>query len=364
MFLKVRYPLEFFAAAMTVAGDDEKVAASVLDARSASIEIVPPDINQSSDRIEIVGDKLYAPFQAIKGISERTAGFIVAARKALKEGHYAEADGSVCVVAPSSGGFTSKGHFEAVLTNLGTLGKVNSANRERLERVGAFASVTPGAKPATHLDRLKDRLELMPGFTVDAVKADRSINAEREAQTLILRVISDYRACDVCDFAGNPHVNPTIGKKPVFMMVSDSPNWKEEKAGRMVEGDTAIYLKAALKDADMNINDGYYTALVKAMKPSGMKVLPADAINGCSQFLDREIDILKPAIIVAMGSNAIRKFAPGVKGAPGELVGKAIYDPKLDATIIFGFNLAQLAFDPSKAVWLQKICAKIAELAK
>lgn len=345
MWLKVRYPAEFFAATMSVVDKEEKLAPLVMDARRVGLNIAPPDINHSSDRIEIAGETtLYMPFQAVKGISGNVAGHIMTTRRAHK------------------GAFESKVDFEATLTALKLAGKVNKSHREKLERVGAFASIEPGTLPALHSDRLKDRLELMPGFTVDAVKADRQMNNERLALMKIVRMSEELRSCDKCSLAGAQHPLPRIGKKPVFMVVSDSPHWQEGKVGKMLEGETALLLKAALRDAGISANDGYFTALVKSPKPAGVKMLTNESIINCSEYLKREIDVLKPPVIVAMGSNAIRFFAPGMKGNPSELVGKVIYDPKLDASIVFGLNPAQVSFDPSKVALLQKVCEKIAEL--
>lgn len=345
MWVKVRYPAEFFAAAMTVVDKEEKLAPLVMDARRLGIQAVPPDINKSSDRIEIDGEKvLYAPFQAVKGISTNVAGHIMTVREGHKEP------------------FTSKAEFEATVAALKLAGKVNKSHREKLERVGAFAAIEPTTKPAMHLDRLKDRLELMPGFTVDAVKADRGINNERLALMKIIRMTEELRSCDKCSLKGAAHPLPRIGKSPTFMVVFDAPNWQEAKKGKMLEGEAAGFLKAALQDAGLSANDGYFTALVKSPKPAGAKLLPNETIIGCSDYLRQEIEILKPPVIVAMGSNAIRFFAPGVKGNPAELAGKVIFDPKLDASIVFGLNPAQVSFDPSKIKLLQAVCEKLTEL--
>lgn len=345
MWVKVRYPAEFFAATMTVVDKEEKLAPLVLDARRCGIQVLPPDINKSSARIEIEGEKvLYAPFQAVKGISTNVAAHIMTVRNAHKEP------------------FTSKAEFEATVVALKLAGKVNKSHREKLERVGAYASIEPGTSAAIHTDRLKDRLELMPGFTVDAVKADRAINNEHLAMAKIIRISTEARACDKCSLAGKDHPIPRIGKSPKFMVVFDAPNWQEAKKGKMFEGDGAKILKAALEDVGLSGNDGYYTALVKSPKPSGEKMLSNESIIACSDYLKQEIDALKPPVIIAMGGNAIRFFAPGIKGQPAELAGKVIYDPKLDASVIFGLNPAQVAFDPSKIKLIQNVCEKLAEL--
>lgn len=345
MWLKVRYSAEFFAAAMTVVDKEEKLMGLVLDARRLGIEVVPPDINKSSDRIEIEGERtLYAPFQAVKGISTNVAAHILSVRN----GHHKL--------------FGSAEEFEAAVVAAKMAAKVNKSHREKLIRIGTFASVTPGAKPASHSERLKDRLELMPGFTVDAVKADRDIAADRVNLMRVIRLTEECRACSKCSLAGTPHPLPRVGKSPKFMIVHDAPNWQEAKKGKLLEGESASFLKAALLDSGLSANDGYFTTLVKAAKPAGEKMLSNESINACSDYLKQEIEILKPPVIVAMGSNAIRFFAPGVKGTPSELAGKVIYDPKLDASIIFGFNPAQIAFDASKGKLLLNIAEKINEL--
>ena len=55
MWLKVNHPAEFFAAAMTVVDKEEKLTALVDDAKKHGIKVLPPDINISSNKIEIRG---------------------------------------------------------------------------------------------------------------------------------------------------------------------------------------------------------------------------------------------------------------------------------------------------------------------
>ena len=74
MWLKTHYPAEFFAAALTILGED-KHQGLVKDALTYSIRVLPPDVNVSSNRIEIRtledgSQVLYAPFSAVKGCSE------------------------------------------------------------------------------------------------------------------------------------------------------------------------------------------------------------------------------------------------------------------------------------------------------
>lgn len=360
MWLKVRYPAEFFAAAMSVVDKDEKLTSLVMDARRCGLEVVPPDINKSSSRIEIEGEKvLYAPFNAVKGISENVSSYIMVARKAMQEG--IKADDGTFIRTPMKT-FNSVADLEDILSVLKIAGKCNKRHREALIRVGAFAAVTPGDKPAMHVDRLKDRIELMPGFTVDAVKADRTLNDERLNKIKIMELVGETRTCEKCSLKGCDHPTPRLGKNPKFMVVFDSPSWKEGKAGKMLEGDIGTYLKVAFKDVGLDFNDGYFTSLVKSPKEKDAKGLTNEQINGCSEYLKREIDILKPPVILALGSNAIRYFAPGTKGQPAELAGKVIYRPDIDASVVFGLNPSSIFFDAGKAKLLLDACSKLNEL--
>lgn len=156
MWLKVYYPAEFYAAAMTVIEKEEQLAALVGDAQAKRLHVLPPDLNKSSNRIEIEGeDKLYAPFQAIKGVSTNVAAAIMKLRDKAGGRFSVGASGAIPGLDP------------AVQKEVLGRSVVNSRHREALERIGAFHSVTGAGRPPTHPDRLRDRLELLPGFTVD-----------------------------------------------------------------------------------------------------------------------------------------------------------------------------------------------------
>lgn len=369
MWLKVYFPAEFYAAAMTVIDKDDQLAGLVIDAQAKKLMILPPDMNKSSDRIEIEGeDKLYAPFQAVKGISSNIAGAIVKLR---------QAKGSFTLLS-AAGTRTKKKRTGEVVTEdvparysgltpedqKEVLGRtaVTAAALDKLARVGAFFAIDGLGFPPTHQERLKDRIELVPGFTVDMVKPTRALTVEHFAKIKITSMIEEIRACEGCSLKGAAHPLPRMGDAPKFMLVFDSPNWKEERAGKMLEGDAADVVKAALKGIGLKPSEGYYTSLVKSVKPKEVKALTNEMINGCSQWLKKEIEILKPPVIIAMGSNAVRFFSPGIKGSPTDLAGKVVFDAELDASIVYGINPGSLFYDPSKITLIEKTFAALGEL--
>lgn len=340
MWLKQYYPAEFYAACLSIL-DEEKLPGLVKDAQKHDIVVLPPDINHSSQRFEIGFDAkrektvLYTPFNRVKGISDNTANYIMLAR--------------------DSGPFTGYANFLARVNK----SKVNRRHQEALTLVGAFASVEPTQLDPLHPDRLKDQITLMPGLITESVKADRVIKLDKFEQGKLVEIIEETKGCEKCSLKGSIHPTPRLGRKPRFMVIFDAPHKGEEKKGKFMEGDGSKYLKAALTEAGLSIGDAYFTSVVKACKTE--KQLTNEQIIGCSGYLDREIELLKPPVILALGSNAIRHLVPDAKGNWQELAGKTVFSPKLDATVIMGFNPQIIYHNPDRQEQLNEIVKKVAE---
>lgn len=342
LWMRVNYPAEYFAACLSVVGDD-KLTSLVMDARSCGIEVLPPDVNLSTDKFTITSDKhLLAPFGKVMGVSDNTAQRIVDLRK-LQPG----------------GKFASIEDFKAAAATKGS--KVNVKVVGNLELVGALANLPGGGLPPRHPDRRKNQTQLMPGLIVDAVKADRTTDAtDKFLRAKLIHIIKDFRACTDCDLSDQPHPSVKLASTVKFMVVSDCPSWQEEKANSLLEGDAGAAIKMAITAAGLKVSDGYYTTLVKAKKSD--KFLSNGQINGCSKFLDREIEVIKPAVIVALGSAAVKRFLPGMKQSPTEMIGKVVFDKTLDASIVCGLNAQQVHFDPSKQDLLDAVFAQVSSI--
>jgi len=341
MWFKAHYPLDFFAASMSVLNDD-KMPALVKDANASGIDILPPDINISTDKFEIVESegeraRIVTPLNRIKGLSDISARAIVKARES------------------NGGRFAHVSELESLVDRR----KCNSRTMTNLDKVGAFASIISGSLPANHPDRLKDQLELLPGLCSNTVYVDRVMPRDSHTINCIRNIYMEARACDGCSLTEGAHPSPAFGKKPRIMIITDCPNNSEDQNNKLMTGDGAKFVKWALQENGLKLNDCYFTTLVKSQKIG--KALSNEQINACSKYLDREIEVLKPSTIVLLGNSVIRYLLPSEK-KPKDAFGKIIYSKELDANIVVGMNPALIWFDPDKQNDLDELFAKVADL--
>ncbi|WP_342234558.1 DNA polymerase III subunit alpha [Inquilinus sp. OTU3971] len=328
MWVKTYYPVEFFAAALTVLKED-KLAGLLHDAAELGIKVLPPDINISSTEFEILNDTtLVIPFNRIKGISDNTSNAILAARV--------------------GGQFTSMADLTARVERK----RCNIRHMASLDKVGAFARIEAGQLAATHPDRLRDQVELLPGLVSDHVPIRREMSCDALSVKEIKRVVLDYMAP-----ADAVYCKPLLGSKPRFMVVSDCPTWSEEQKGQFTAGASFEFVSEALALVGLTKQDAYWTGLLK--RPKKGKMIEPFEIAGQAPFLDREIEILKPPVIVCLGSASVKHFVPDVRGNTIELAGNVVFDKTLDANIVIGFNPAQIAYDPDKMSVLEELFVKI-----
>lgn len=343
MWLKVKYPVEFFAAAIQIADDDKRLAL-LRAAKASGISVLPPDLNNSTGRFEILNDTtLVAPFSVVKGISQNAETAIVEER--AKNGPFKDV---------------------ADLQSRVPARRCNSAVVSRLDAIGAFARVTPGAKPADDPERKAAQIEFAPSIVLGGAFITRSM--PRGSKTIgVIDSITDEMTTMIPRFDSQPLIRPFLGKGASFMVITDGPTWAEEESGSFAKGKTFDYIETALKENGLARSDGYWTGLCKHKKPKGVQLYPPSEIAEQLPYLKREIEALKPQAIILLGGAAIRTFAT-LKGNPADHIGKVIYQKESaagandDINWIIGFNPAMIAFDWNKQAQLNGVFKIVAEM--
>ncbi|HZD59010.1 MAG TPA: uracil-DNA glycosylase [Anaerolineae bacterium] len=136
----------------------------------------------------------------------------------------------------------------------------------------------------------------------------------------VLREINeDIAGCDRC------RALPGVGDIPVFprgntdalaMLVGEGPGEQEERQQKPFVGSAGRLLEETLKGFGFNVErDFYITNVVKyrsfTLRPPGRKVNKPPTVkqmNTEREFLEREIAMVKPKLIVALGAKASQWF--------------------------------------------------------
>ncbi len=117
-YLKAHYPVEFMTANLSAdMGDTDKIVKLINECRNMSIEILPPDINESEREFKIVGSSVRFGLEAVKGVGSAAIEIILQERQ--------------------NGSFESFDKFLSRVDNK----KVNKKVVEGLIKAGAFDSL-------------------------------------------------------------------------------------------------------------------------------------------------------------------------------------------------------------------------------
>ena len=81
-YLKANYPVEFMAALLTSEmSDTDKIVKYIDECRAMGIDVLPPDVNESSSEFTVVGGKIRFGLVAVKNVGETAIQSILAARR-------------------------------------------------------------------------------------------------------------------------------------------------------------------------------------------------------------------------------------------------------------------------------------------
>jgi uracil-DNA glycosylase family 4 len=115
------------------------------------------------------------------------------------------------------------------------------------------------------------------------------------------------RSCERCSLSATRKYTLT-GEGNIdarILMVALSPGAKENVANRMFVGPSGQILEKLFHASGISREMIYMTNLIKCMLPSNRKP-ELNEIELCGQFLDDEISIIQPEVIVPLGHHAAR----------------------------------------------------------
>jgi uracil-DNA glycosylase family 4 len=132
------------------------------------------------------------------------------------------------------------------------------------------------------------------------------------------RIRTTY-CCELC-----PHrTNAVPGEgdpQARLVLVGEGPGATEDATGRPFVGQAGQLLESILDAIEVPRTSVYITNIVKCRPPQNRKPLP-DEIAACIPYLHRQLELIHPKVILAMGGTAAESLL-GVKRSLGDLRGK------------------------------------------
>jgi len=128
----------------------------------------------------------------------------------------------------------------------------------------------------------------------------------------LAELYEEIAACQRCDLAqGRTHVVPGEGPEDAeIMFIGEAPGFHEDRQGRPFVGAAGRFLEELLASIGLRREDVYICNVIKCRPPGNRDPL-AKEIEACRPFLDRQIEIIKPKVIVTLGRYSMARFFPG-----------------------------------------------------
>ena len=105
------------------------------------------------------------------------------------------------------------------------------------------------------------------------------------------------------------------------VFVGEGPGFHEDQQGRPFVGPAGRLLDELLASVGLDRKDVYITNMIKCRPPNNRDPLPGE-IEACKPYLDEQIEMIAPKVVVALGRYSFSKFFPD------EPIGKARGKPR------------------------------------
>lgn len=158
--------------------------------------------------------------------------------------------------------------------------------------------------------------------------ADGPLEQAMNSLEEIAQLVSGCTQCDL--HLGRSHAVPGEGASDAeLMFIGEGPGVQEDRQGRPFVGPAGRFLEELLASIGLNRRQVYIANMVKCRPPQNRDPLPAE-IGACSVYLNRQIELIDPALIVTLGRFSLARFFPGesisrARGRVREKDGRRIY---------------------------------------
>ena len=199
--------------------------------------------------------------------------------------------------------------IDDVMRAIGAIGTEASRTASTTEPPSDWRTVlSANAPPAEGLEAAADDPELFD----DDIMRLASLKAIEKSVAKCTRCRLYKTALNPVPGEGNPQAR--------LVLVGEGPGATEDATGRPFVGQAGQLLESILDAIEVPRTSVDITNIVKCRPPQNRKPLP-DEIAACIPYLHRQLELIHPKVILAMGGTAAESLL-GVKKSLGDLRGK------------------------------------------
>ncbi|MFQ5838170.1 MAG: uracil-DNA glycosylase [Thermoplasmata archaeon] len=137
--------------------------------------------------------------------------------------------------------------------------------------------------------------------------------------TALEGIAAEVRSCTLCRLHEN-RTEAVPGEGPAeaaIILIGEAPGRQEDEVGHPFVGMAGRVLDEALEEAGLTRSDVFITNVVKC-RPPGNRNPKADEMEACRPYLLRQIEWVRPSVIVTLGIFGLRSLL-GVTGKVARL---------------------------------------------
>lgn len=143
-----------------------------------------------------------------------------------------------------------------------------------------------------------------------------------------------------------------------LMVIGEAPGTEEDASGKPFVGNAGKYLDSWLSAIHLDRNSSAYIANIVKCRPPENRDPEVDEVHACLPYLKRQIQLVKPQIILLVGSVAARSLLEVTDGV-GKLRGRFLRYEGVPVVVTYHPAAVLRSMDLKRPVWddLKKVAA-------
>ena len=130
------------------------------------------------------------------------------------------------------------------------------------------------------------------------------------ALTELYREIALCRECEELARTRNKVVPGEGPENSQIVFIGEAPGFHEDQQGRPFVGQAGQFLEQLLGSIGLKRDDVYICNVIKCRPTGNRDPLPME-IKNCQKWLDRQLELLAPKMIVTLGRYSLARYFPG-----------------------------------------------------